>query len=193
MRLVSDNQLNEATTAATYRPGVLRVGDNTDPDFILQLHTCAQRPSADGKGGTTDSFFCDPEYDKLYAQQLAEFDEAKRVEIVKQMQARFYDQVPVVILATRTRWRPTGPISSRRSRRSPRRWRDHGAARRAGATTAPPRRAAGAAVKAPRAGTSNTGLVSASVGGAWSWSSPACWCSPACVAAAPPTNGSNTT
>ncbi|MFJ8962143.1 ABC transporter substrate-binding protein [Lentzea sp. NPDC102401] len=99
VRLVSDNQLNEATTAATYDLAFSGWATNIDPDFILSLHTCAQRPGADGKGGTTDTYFCDETYDKLYARQLSEFDEGKRVEIVKQMQARFYDQVPAVVLA----------------------------------------------------------------------------------------------
>lgn len=99
VRLVSDNQLNEATTAATYDLAFSGWSTNIDPDFVLGLHTCAQRPGADGKGGTTDTYFCDETYDELYAQQLSEFDEARRVEIVKQMQARFYDQVPAVVLA----------------------------------------------------------------------------------------------
>ncbi|MGI5499519.1 ABC transporter substrate-binding protein [Lentzea sp. CA-135723] len=99
VRLVSDNQLNEATTAATYDLAFSGWSTNIDPDFVLGLHTCAQRPGADGKGGTTDTYFCDEAYDKLYAQQLSEFDEGRRVEIVKRMQARFYDQVPAVVLA----------------------------------------------------------------------------------------------
>ncbi|WP_434444628.1 ABC transporter substrate-binding protein [Lentzea sp. E54] len=99
VRLVSDNQLNEATTAATYDLAFSGWASNIDPDFILGLHTCAQRPGADGKGGTTDAYFCDETYDELYARQLSEFDEGERVRIVKQMQARFYDQVPAVVLA----------------------------------------------------------------------------------------------
>ncbi|RAS69894.1 peptide/nickel transport system substrate-binding protein [Lentzea atacamensis] len=99
VRLVSDNQLNEATTVATYDLAFSGWATNVDPDFVLGLHTCAQRPGADGKGGTSDAYFCDATYDQLYARQLSEFDEGKRVEIVKQMQARFYDQVPAVVLA----------------------------------------------------------------------------------------------
>ncbi|MET8758389.1 ABC transporter substrate-binding protein [Lentzea sp. NPDC004782] len=99
VQLVSDNQLNEMTTVATYDLAFSGWATNVDPDFILGLHTCAQRPGPDGKGGTTDAYFCDETYDQLYARQLSEFDEAKRVEIVKQMQARFYDQVPAVVLA----------------------------------------------------------------------------------------------
>ncbi|SDG67995.1 peptide/nickel transport system substrate-binding protein [Lentzea fradiae] len=99
VRLVSDNQLNEATTAATYDLAFSGWATSVDPDFILGLHTCAQRPGADGKGGTTDAYFCDETYDRLYAQQLSEFDEGRRRDLVRQMQARFYDQVPAVVLA----------------------------------------------------------------------------------------------
>ncbi|XVS60607.1 ABC transporter substrate-binding protein [Actinosynnema sp. CA-299493] len=98
VRIVSDNQLNEAGTAGTFDLQFSGWGTNPDPDFILSLHTCGQRPNADGKGGTTDTFFCDPEYDALYARQRTEFDPAKRRELVLKMQQRFYDQVPAVVL-----------------------------------------------------------------------------------------------
>ena len=98
VQIVSDNQLNESSTAGTFDLVFSGWGTNPDPDFILSLHTCDQRPNADGKGGTTDTFFCDPEYDALYARQRAEFDPAKRRELVLKMQQRFYDQVPAVVL-----------------------------------------------------------------------------------------------
>ncbi|MEV8442626.1 ABC transporter substrate-binding protein [Actinosynnema sp. NPDC051121] len=98
VQIVSDNQLNESGTAGTFDLQFSGWGTNPDPDFILSLHTCGQRPNADGKGGTTDTFFCDPEYDALYAEQRAEFDPAKRRELVQKMQQRFYDQVPAVVL-----------------------------------------------------------------------------------------------
>ncbi|WP_425473871.1 ABC transporter substrate-binding protein [Saccharothrix saharensis] len=98
VQIVSDNQLNESGTAGTFDLQFSGWGTNPDPDFILSLHTCGQRPNADGKGGTTDTFFCDAEYDALYAQQRAEFDPAKRRELVRRMQQRFYDQVPAVVL-----------------------------------------------------------------------------------------------
>ena len=98
VQIVSDNQLNESSTAGTFDLVFSGWGTNPDPDFILSLHTCGQRPNADGKGGTTDTFFCDAEYDALYARQRAEFDPAKRRELVLAMQQRFYDQVPAVVL-----------------------------------------------------------------------------------------------
>ena len=95
---MSDTQINEATTRGEYDLAFSGWNANPDPDYVLSLQTCAARPNADGKGSTTDSFFCDKTYDDLYAKQLSELDPAKRADIVKQMQARLYDQVPLVIL-----------------------------------------------------------------------------------------------
>jgi peptide/nickel transport system substrate-binding protein len=95
---MSDTQINEATTRGEFDLAFSGWNANPDPDYVLSLQTCANRPNAEGKGGTPDSFFCDEEYDELYKKQLSELDPGKRAEIVKQMQARLYDQAPLVIL-----------------------------------------------------------------------------------------------
>ncbi|MEU1595074.1 peptide ABC transporter substrate-binding protein [Streptomyces sp. NPDC005708] len=64
---------------------------NPDPDFVLSIHTCAALPATPKDTGATDNFICDKTYDKLYAQQLAEYDSAKRANVVKQMESRLYD------------------------------------------------------------------------------------------------------
>ncbi|MEV7130796.1 ABC transporter substrate-binding protein [Streptomyces sp. NPDC093260] len=64
---------------------------NPDPDFVLSIHTCAARPQTPKDTGATDNFICDKTYDQLYAQQLAEYDPAKRADIVKRMESRLYD------------------------------------------------------------------------------------------------------
>ncbi len=94
----SDTQVNEDTTRGDFDLAFSGWNANPDPDYVLSLQTCANRPNADGKGGTPDSFLCDKEYDSLYAQQLSEFDRSKRIDIVKKMQARLYDQASLVIL-----------------------------------------------------------------------------------------------
>ncbi|MFJ2030923.1 ABC transporter substrate-binding protein [Streptosporangium sp. NPDC087985] len=71
---------------------------NPDPEEILATHLCSRRPTASGEGGGTESFYCDPDYEKLYQEQLAELDRAKRVEIIKQMQKRLYTDAPVIAL-----------------------------------------------------------------------------------------------
>jgi peptide/nickel transport system substrate-binding protein len=59
-----------------------------DPDSILSYFTCAQR------GGWSDSWYCDPTYDKLYKEQNAETNDQRRAQIVKQMQQMLYDDAP---------------------------------------------------------------------------------------------------
>lgn len=96
--LISGNQLDERTTNGSYDMALSGWGIAHDPDFILSIQTCAQRPGPGGTGGTTNAFFCDTEFDLLYARQLSEFDPGRRAEIVKRMQQRLYDQVPSIIL-----------------------------------------------------------------------------------------------
>lgn len=71
-----------------------------DPDYQLSTFTCAKRSYEDGGemyADLSDSFFCNEEYDRLYAAQSEETDQAARGEIVKQMQQILYDAVPYVV------------------------------------------------------------------------------------------------
>lgn len=64
-----------------------------DPDSMLSYMTCGQR------GNWSDSWYCNPEYDKLYQEQAVELDHDKRVAIVKQMQQILYQDAPYQVLA----------------------------------------------------------------------------------------------
>ncbi|GGZ75050.1 ABC transporter substrate-binding protein [Streptomyces echinoruber] len=64
---------------------------NPDPDFVLSIHTCAALPDTPKDTAATDNFICDKAYDRLYARQLAEYDPAKRADIVQRMESRLYD------------------------------------------------------------------------------------------------------
>ncbi len=71
-----------------------------DPNYQLSTMTCDSRSYEDGGSvlaGLSDSFYCNPEYDKLYAAQGTETDIAKRTEIVKQMQQMLYDDWPYAV------------------------------------------------------------------------------------------------
>ena len=71
-----------------------------DPGYQLSTFTCDKRSYEDGGtivANLSDSFYCNPEYDKLFAAQSTETDPAKRVEIVKQMQQILYDDWPYAI------------------------------------------------------------------------------------------------
>jgi peptide/nickel transport system substrate-binding protein len=72
---------------------------NPDPNYILGIFTCEQRAPKPGVYGNNDSFFCDPEYDKLYQQQLTATSTEQRVDIVHQMQQILYEQQPYIMLA----------------------------------------------------------------------------------------------
>jgi peptide/nickel transport system substrate-binding protein len=67
-----------------------------DPDSILSYMTCDQR------GGWSDSWYCNPAYDRLYRQQNAETDDAKRAEEVKRMQEILYRDAPYLVTAYNT-------------------------------------------------------------------------------------------
>ncbi|WP_097870323.1 ABC transporter substrate-binding protein [Streptomyces sp. rh34] len=64
---------------------------NPDPDFVLSIHTCAALPTKAKETASTDNFICDKQYDELYKRQLAEYDPAKRADLVKQLESRLYD------------------------------------------------------------------------------------------------------
>ena len=64
-----------------------------DPDFMLSVVTCAQY------GGWSDTGFCDKHYDAMYSKQQLTPDQAKRKEIVWQMQAYLAQRKPYLWLA----------------------------------------------------------------------------------------------
>ncbi|MFE6666957.1 ABC transporter substrate-binding protein [Streptomyces sp. NPDC057697] len=72
---------------------------NPDPDFVLGIHTCAALPAKAKDSASTDNFICDKKYDELYKKQLAEYDPAKRAEIVNQMQSWLYDSGYMSVIA----------------------------------------------------------------------------------------------
>jgi peptide/nickel transport system substrate-binding protein len=79
----------------TYRTYDLAMYDwvpPVDPDFMLSVMTCAQL------GNNSDSGYCDPSYDAMYAQQSILTDVAQRHTLVNQMQKKIYDDRPYVVL-----------------------------------------------------------------------------------------------
>jgi peptide/nickel transport system substrate-binding protein len=64
-----------------------------DPDAILSVFLC------DARGGSSDSWYCNEEYDELYESQNAEVDDAKRIETIKQMQEIIYRDAPYLVTA----------------------------------------------------------------------------------------------
>jgi peptide/nickel transport system substrate-binding protein len=67
-------------------------GDPYDPSALLKLVT------TDQIGGSSDSFYSNPEYDRLFNEQIAEFNQAKRKELVRQMVALTQRDLPYLVL-----------------------------------------------------------------------------------------------
>lgn len=62
-----------------------------DPTYMLGIQTCATLPLNDGTGGNTDAFFCNPQFDKLFAEQSTIFDATQRAQVVDQMEQILYN------------------------------------------------------------------------------------------------------
>jgi peptide/nickel transport system substrate-binding protein len=64
-----------------------------DPDSMLSYMTCGQR------NGSSDSWYCNKQYDALYNQQHTATDDTQRADEVKQMQQILYAQSPYLVTA----------------------------------------------------------------------------------------------
>jgi ABC-type transport system substrate-binding protein len=69
-----------------------------DPSSLLGYFTCDQRPPDGTTYGNNDSYYCNPEYDKLYQEQLGQTDASARWDIVHQMQKMFYEDSPYAVM-----------------------------------------------------------------------------------------------
>ena len=67
-------------------------GEPYDPSGLLQLITTEQI------GSLSDSFYSNPEYDRLFKQQTGEFDQTKRKELIREMVAIAQRDLPYLVL-----------------------------------------------------------------------------------------------
>ncbi|HUG87817.1 MAG TPA: ABC transporter substrate-binding protein [Actinomycetota bacterium] len=68
---------------------------DADPDFILSVMTCGQRPP---DGVWSDSFYCNDQYDDMYEEQQTTLDLDERAAVIKEMQRIVYEDSPYVVL-----------------------------------------------------------------------------------------------
>jgi len=97
VQTMSGNQISARTLAGRYDMFLGGWVLDPDPDFLLSVQTCGTRPDAAGNG-TTDSFECDPTYDRMYGRQARDVDRVERVGLVQRMQRRLYADADQVIL-----------------------------------------------------------------------------------------------
>lgn len=67
-------------------------GDPYDPSFLLSLFTTGEI------GASSDSFYSNPEYDRLYEEQSSEFEPEARKEIIQEMVAIAQEDLPYIVL-----------------------------------------------------------------------------------------------
>ena len=67
-------------------------GDAYDPSFLLSLMTTGEI------GGSSDAFYSNEEYDRLYTEQSGEFDVEQRKEIIARMINRLQEDLPYIVL-----------------------------------------------------------------------------------------------
>lgn len=88
--MLSAAQVNDESVMGRYDLYFTGWTMGPDPDFMMSLNTCKSRPNADGSGATSESNWCSPEFDALYAKQHSELDPAKRAAMVIELQQMIY-------------------------------------------------------------------------------------------------------
>lgn len=99
-KTISEDQLTEAVTTGEFDLFEWGWVVEPDPDFQLSVFTCEQRSYKDGGeilAGLSDGFYCNEEYDRLYALQKTQVDPAQRAATVKAMQKILYDDAPYLL------------------------------------------------------------------------------------------------
>ncbi len=100
VRVVEENTLTEIIGQGEFDMFEWGWVVEPDPDYQMSTFTCAKRSYEDAgviTADLSDSFYCNPAFDALYAQQGSETDLAKRSAIVKQMQQILYEDAPYVV------------------------------------------------------------------------------------------------
>ncbi len=98
VKAVSDTKLETLVEAGTYDLFDWYWFPNPDPNFILDIFTCDQRPPAPGIYRNSDNYYCNPEYDALFAAQSRTTDPSERADIVHRMQSILYRDEPYVVM-----------------------------------------------------------------------------------------------
>ena len=95
---VNSGKLTDIINAGEYELSSWGWYPDPDPSSILADFTCDQRPPDGSTYGNNDAYYCDPEYDRLYQEQLQQTDANARWDIVHQMQKMFYEDSPYAIM-----------------------------------------------------------------------------------------------
>jgi peptide/nickel transport system substrate-binding protein len=95
VRPVNDLKLGDIVYYGEFDMNTWGWGVEPDPDFMLSVFTCGQRPEA---GIWNETFYCDEGFDRQYIEQKTLIDPAERAAVIKEMQRKLYLEVPEVVL-----------------------------------------------------------------------------------------------
>lgn len=95
VRPVNDTRLGDIVYYGEFDMNTWGWGVEPNPDFMLSVFTCRQRPFT---GIWNETFYCDPDYDRMYIEQKSIVDPAERAELVKEMQRKLYLEVPEIVM-----------------------------------------------------------------------------------------------
>ena len=97
---MSDSQLTADIGNGQYDMFIWGWGVEPNPDFQMSVFTCGQRSTGTAPNytpGWSDSFDCNPAYDKLYHQQQG-LDGNARATVIKKMEQMLYTDDPYSVL-----------------------------------------------------------------------------------------------
>ena len=98
VQALSDNKLTQEVLNGEYDLFHWGWFPDPDPDFILSIFTCDQRPPNPDEYRNSDSYYCNPEIDAMYEEQKTILDVEQRAELVHEMQRIIYQDVPYIVL-----------------------------------------------------------------------------------------------
>ena len=91
--VMESNQLTDVVLEGELRRLPLGLVRRARPGLDPLVFLC------DARGGSSDSWYCNEEYDALYEAQNGEVDDEKRIETIKQMQEIIFDDSPYLVTA----------------------------------------------------------------------------------------------
>ena len=100
---LSDNKLTDVIIDGEY--DIFHWGwyGDVDPDFILSVMSCGQRPELNAQGSNvggiwSDSYYCTEEFDQMFVEQKGLLDPEERTAVIHEMQRQVYLDSPYVVL-----------------------------------------------------------------------------------------------
>jgi len=108
VEVVTSGRLGDIINEGTYDLFSWGWIPDPDPDSALSWFTCESRPPDGSSYGNNDSYYCNPEYDRLYEQQRTTTDPDERWQIVHEMQRIYYEDSGYAVMwynPTLSAWR----------------------------------------------------------------------------------------